>query len=48
MTKQQAIDIVISVQNRTENLGRDIVTFCGFCDSAEEILEHAKRNGWEG
>lgn len=48
MTRQQAIDIVIQVQNRNENRDRDIVTFCGFCDSAEEIIEHAKRNGWEG
>lgn len=48
MTRQEAIEIVIKVQNRPENLSRDIVTFCGFCTSAEEIIEHAKRNGWEG
>lgn len=48
MTRQQAIELVISIQNKPENWGRDIVTFCGFCDSVEEILEHAKRNGWEG
>lgn len=48
MTRQEAIEIVIKVQNRTENLDRDIVTFCGFCSSVEEILEHARNNGWEG
>ncbi len=48
MTRQQAIDIVISVQNKKENLGIDIVTFCGFCDSVDEILQHARRNGWDG
>jgi len=48
MTRQEAIDIVIQVQNRTENRGRDIVTFCGFMDTPEEILNHARNNGWEG
>jgi|GEM_PF-6895051 len=48
MTRQQAIEIVIDIQNRPENASRDIVTFCGFCDTAEEILDHARRNGWEG
>lgn len=48
MTRQEAIEIVIALQNRVENQNRDIVTFCGFCDTAEEIMAHAKRNGWEG
>lgn len=47
MTRQEAIEIVIKVQNRPENHDRDIVTFCGMCNT-EEILEHARRNGWEG
>jgi len=48
MTRQDAIQIVVKLQNRTENRGTDIVTFCGFCDSVEEILNHARNNGWEG
>lgn len=48
MTRSQAIDIMVIVQNRKENRGNDILTFCGFMDSAEEILNHARRYGWEG
>jgi hypothetical protein len=48
MTRQEAIDIMITIQNRPENRNQDILTFCGFMDSAEEILDHARRYGWEG
>lgn len=48
MTRQEAIQIMVKVQNRPENQDKDILTFCGFMDTAEEILAHAKRYGWEG
>jgi len=48
MSRQEAIAIVTQVQNRKENWNRDIVSFCGFMDTPEEILAHARRNGWEG
>lgn len=46
--RRDAIAIVVQVQNRTENRDQDILTFCGFMDTAEEILAHAKKYGWEG
>ena len=48
MTRNEAIQIMVQVQNRKENVNQDILTFCGFMDTAEEIIEHAKRYGWEG
>jgi hypothetical protein len=48
MTRQEALDIMITVQNRPENINQDILTFCGFMDNAEEILAHARRYGWVG
>jgi len=48
MTRQEAIQIMVKVQNMPQNHDQDILTFCGFMDTAEEILEHAKRYGWEG
>lgn len=48
MTRQEALDIMIDLQNSPENINQDILTFCGFMESAEEILAHARRYGWEG
>lgn len=32
-----------AAQNHEANLGQDIMTFAGFCDSREELLAHVAR-----
>ena len=48
MTMNEAINIVTKLQNKKENWGKDILSICGFMDTVEEVLNHAKNNGWDG
>lgn len=48
MTMNEALKIVTKLQNKKENWGKDILSICGFMDTVEEVLQHAKNNGWDG
>ncbi len=41
--RQELMAQLTKIQNRPENLDRDIMTFAGMCNN-EELAEHIKRN----